>query len=283
LKLLRFRINATKAIEIGILTDLGVFPLNSLLDTPISCMKDLFRIQEWDRLIEHEIPSNTQLVQKDKIEILAPIARPGKILCVGLNYRDHVLEGGREIPKFPTIFMKASSSVIGQGQPIQRPHASSIVDIEAELAVVIGKTAKNVSANQAYDVIAGYTILNDVSERDYQKRTAQWTMGKSCDTFAPMGPVIVTKDEIPDPHTLSISSSLNGFEMQSSNSKHLIFTVPFLIEYISAVMTLEPGDVIATGTPGGVGVFRDPPIFLKSGDKVEVKVEGIGSLCNPVA
>lgn len=282
MKLLRYQHKKTNKIELGILTDSGVIPLNAVLESQPGCLIRLFSHPDWNRLCSMELSDMTNALSLDEIDFLPPIARPGKILCVGLNYRDHVLEGGREIPENPTIFIKASSAVIGHEQPIELPQHSPMVDLEAELAVVIGKTAKNVSAEHAFDYIAGYTILNDVSERDYQNRTSQWTMGKSCDTFAPMGPVLVTQNEIPDPHTLEISSSLNGFEMQHSNTKHLIFTVPFLIEYISAIMTLEPGDIISTGTPGGVGVFRDPPIFLKSGDRVEISVEKIGTLCNPV-
>ena len=282
MKLLRYFDKKKNTKEIGFLVNTSIYPLSTVLDTPPNNLEELFNTSAWKRLSTLRLPSLTKSIPVETAEFLPPIERPGKILCVGLNYRDHVLEGGREIPEFPTIFMKASSSVIGHHQAIELPQASRMVDLEAELAVVIGKPAKNIPADQAYDYIAGYTILNDVSERDYQKRTSQWTMGKSCDTFSPIGPVLVTQEEIPDPQTLEITSAINGYEMQHSNTQHLIFTVPYLIEYISAVMTLEPGDVISTGTPGGVGVFRNPPIFLKSGDVIEISIEGIGTLRNSV-
>ena len=282
MNLLRYFDKKKNTKEIGFLVNTSIYPLSTVLDTPPNNLEELFNTSAWKRLSTLKLPSLTKSIPVETAEFLPPIERPGKIMCVGLNYRDHVLEGGREIPEFPTIFMKASSSVIGHHQAIELPQASRMVDLEAELAVVIGKPAKNIPADQAYDYIAGYTILNDVSERDYQKRTSQWTMGKSCDTFSPIGPVLVTQEEIPDPQALEITSAINGYEMQHSNTQHLIFTVPYLIEYISAVMTLEPGDVISTGTPGGVGVFRNPPIFLKSGDVIEISIEGIGTLRNSV-
>ena len=282
MKLLRYFDIKKNTNEIGILINLTIYPLSRVLQTSPNNIEELFSSPDWERLLNINLSKSLNSIPLEDVEFRSPIVRPGKILCVGLNYRDHVLEGGREIPEFPTIFMKASSSVIGHQQPIELPQGSNQVDLEAELAVVIGKPAKNIPAAQAYEHIAGYTILNDVSERDYQKRTSQWTMGKSCDTFSPIGPVLVTQEDIPDPHTLEITSSINGYEIQHSNTKHLIFTVPYLIEYISAVMTLEPGDIISTGTPGGVGVFRNPPIFLKPGDTVEISIEGIGTLCNSI-
>lgn len=282
MKLLQYFDKKKNTKEIGFLVNTSIYLLSTVLDNPPDCLEHLFISADWNRLSNLNLPGSANAIPVEAVDFLSPIERPGKILCVGLNYRDHVLEGGRDIPDFPTIFMKASSSVIGHQQAIELPQASTMVDLEAELAVVIGKPAKNIPADQAYDYIAGYTILNDVSERDYQKRTSQWTMGKSCDTFSPIGPVLVTQEEIPDPHTLEITSAINGYEMQHSNTQHLIFTVPYLIEYISAVMTLEPGDIISTGTPGGVGVFRTPPVFLKSGDVIEVSIKGIGTLRNSV-
>ncbi len=282
MKLVRYREQANQCDQLGISTQKGIIPVSSIRSDASNDMIKLCSLPEWNELRRSPLPSNLPTIHPEKVEILAPIDRPGKILCVGLNYRDHVLEGGREIPEYPTIFLKASSSVIGHLQPILLPKVSQMIDFEAELAVVIGRKTTNCPKETAYDHIAGYTILNDVSARDYQNRTSQWTMGKSCDTFAPMGPVLVTRDEIPDPHTLKITGSLNGHQMQSSNTRHLIFTIPYLIEYISAVMTLEPGDIISTGTPGGVGVFREPPLFLKPGDEINVTIEGIGSLVNPV-
>jgi len=212
----------------------------------------------------------------------APVPRPGKLVCIGLNYRDHADESGLAVPKAPVIFSKFSSCVIAPGEPIIIPPSSEKVDYEAELAVVIGRRATRVGADRAYDYVLGYTALNDVSARDFQFGDGQWQRGKSCDTFAPMGQTIVTTDEIPDPHSLRISLTLNGAVMQDSNTSQLIFRIPELIEYITASTTLEPGDVIATGTPAGVGFARKPPVFLKAGDQVEVMIEKIGDLGNPI-
>jgi 2-keto-4-pentenoate hydratase/2-oxohepta-3-ene-1,7-dioic acid hydratase in catechol pathway len=219
---------------------------------------------------------------QDAIRLLAPLPRPPKLLCVGLNYRDHAEETGQPLPKVPIFFTKAPTSVIGPGTPIILPVDSAQVDYEAELAVVIGTRCRRVDVDKAPDVIAGYTILNDVSARDWQLRTSQWFIGKSFDTFAPIGPAVVTPNEVGDPHVLDISLRVNGREMQRSNTRHLIFGVQELIAELSRVMTLEPGDVIATGTPGGVGFIRKPPVFLQPGDTVEITIGGIGSLQNPV-
>ena len=213
----------------------------------------------------------------------APVPRPGKLICIGLNYRDHAAESKMAIPERPVVFSKFSSSVIAPGEPVIVPASSSQVDYEAELAVVIGRQAKTVSADRALDYVLGYTAVNDVSARDFQFADGQWLRGKSCDTFAPMGPWIVTRDEIPDPHRLAIKLVLNGKKMQDSNTDQLIFGVPALIEFLSETITLEPGDVIATGTPAGVGFARKPPVFLRPGDKMEVQIEGIGTLNNPIA
>jgi 2,4-diketo-3-deoxy-L-fuconate hydrolase len=212
----------------------------------------------------------------------APVPRPGKILCIGLNYRDHAAESKMAIPEKPVIFSKFSTCVIAPGEPVIVPSTSQQVDYEAELAVVIGRRAKHVSAARAYDYVLGYTAFNDVSARDFQFADGQWQRGKSCDTFAPMGQTIVTTDVIKDPHKLSIKLVLNGRTMQDSNTDQLIFGVPALIEFITQSITLEPGDLIATGTPPGVGFARNPPVFLKPGDQMEVLIEGIGGLGNPV-
>ncbi|NSW51236.1 MAG: fumarylacetoacetate hydrolase family protein [Anaerolineae bacterium] len=214
------------------------------------------------------------------VRLLPPIMYPGKILCVGLNYKDHVLEGGRELPQHPTIFSKTTSSLTGHKTEILLPACSQMVDYEAELAVVIGKRGKHIPRKAALSYVAGYTILNDVTARDYQKRSTQWTVGKSFDTFAPMGPFLVTADEIPNPHCLEIAAHLNGTQMQHSNTTQLIFDIPYLIEDISAGITLEPGDIIATGTPSGVGVYRQPPVFLQDGDIIEITIESLGILQN---
>jgi 2-keto-4-pentenoate hydratase/2-oxohepta-3-ene-1,7-dioic acid hydratase in catechol pathway len=211
-----------------------------------------------------------------------PVPRPGKVICVGLNYRDHAAESNMPVPTSPVTFSKYVTAVAAPGSPIRLPAVSKEVDYEAELAVVIGRRAKHVTAEQAWDCVLGYTNLNDVSARDLQFADKQWQRGKSCDTFAPMGPAIVTRDEIPDPHRLRIQLRLNGQTMQDSSTAQLIFGVETVIAFLSETVTLEPGDVIATGTPPGVGFARKPPVFLKPGDVVEVEVEGLGVLSNPV-
>jgi len=212
----------------------------------------------------------------------APVPRPGKLICIGLNYRDHAAESNMTIPKQPIVFSKFSTAVIAPGEPVVLPATSEQVDYEAELAVVIGRRAKDVSAAHALDYVLGYTCFNDVSARDFQFADGQWQRGKSCDTFAPMGPTIVTGDEVGNPHKLSIKLILNGQAMQDSNTDQFIFGIPELIEFLSQTITLEPGDVIATGTPPGVGFARKPPVFLKPGDKMEVVIEKVGTLNNPV-
>jgi 2-keto-4-pentenoate hydratase/2-oxohepta-3-ene-1,7-dioic acid hydratase in catechol pathway len=223
------------------------------------------------------------LVARQDAYWFAPVPRPGKIVCVGLNYRDHAEESGLAVPKTPVIFSKFSSCVVAPGEPVVIPTTSEKVDYEAELAIVVGRHAKHVTADRAYDYVLGYTAFNDVTARDFQFGDGQWQRGKSCDTFAPMGQTIVTTDEIPDPHTLRITMKVNGTVMQDSNTNQLIFRVPELIEFITKSITLEPGDVIATGTPAGVGFARTPPVFLKPGDTMEVEIERIGGLGNPIA
>jgi 2-keto-4-pentenoate hydratase/2-oxohepta-3-ene-1,7-dioic acid hydratase in catechol pathway len=216
------------------------------------------------------------------LRLLAPIPCPPKFICVGLNYRDHAAEAKMELPKVPTIFSKFSSSVIGPGESILLPKNSTQPDYEAELAFVIGKGGRNISAEQWRDHVFGYTIVNDVSARDFQMATSQWLMGKTFDTFAPMGPYLVSADEIPDPHALDISLTINGETLQSSNTRELIFKIPDLVAFLSSVFTLEPGDIVSTGTPAGVGFARTPPRYLQAGDEVTIQVEGLGELRNPV-
>jgi 2-keto-4-pentenoate hydratase/2-oxohepta-3-ene-1,7-dioic acid hydratase in catechol pathway len=218
----------------------------------------------------------------DSVQLLAPVPRPPKLICVGLNYRDHAAETKMEIPKTPTIFSKFSTTVIGPGSPIVLPKNSTQPDYEAEFAFVIGRGGRHISANDWAEHVFGYTILNDVSARDFQMATSQWLMGKTFDTFAPMGPCIVSADEIDDPHGLDISLRINGETLQSSNTRELIFKIPELVAFLSSVMTLEPGDVVSTGTPAGVGFARKPPRFLRPGDDVAISVAGIGELRNPV-
>ena len=226
-------------------------------------------------------PGATVALSPDSIDFL-PAVFPSKIVAIGRNYVDHAIEGGAEPPKAPLIFNKLPNSLSAHNAPIVLSKLSSQVDYEAELAVVIGRKATRVSEAGALDYVFGYTLLNDVSARDLQYGDGQWTRGKSLDTFAPLGPFITTRDEIADVQALKIEGRLNGKVMQSSNTSKMIFKVAYLISYISQGITLEPGDVIATGTPDGVGVFRKPPVLLKAGDVYEVTVEKLGTLSNPV-
>jgi 2-keto-4-pentenoate hydratase/2-oxohepta-3-ene-1,7-dioic acid hydratase in catechol pathway len=213
---------------------------------------------------------------------LGSLFRPRNVLCIGLNYRDHAAEGGVPLPEKPVVFAKLTGCITGPGAPIVLPPDTQEVDYEAELAVVIGRKCRSVSASDALRYVAGYTCLNDVSARDFQRGDGQWVRAKSQDTFGPMGPYLVTSEDIPDPQTLPIRCLVNGQILQDSNTDKMIFGVRELIAFISRGITLEPGDVITTGTPHGVGFARKPPIFLKTGDEVAVEIEGIGKLVNPV-
>jgi 2-keto-4-pentenoate hydratase/2-oxohepta-3-ene-1,7-dioic acid hydratase in catechol pathway len=217
-----------------------------------------------------------------EVKLLAPVPRPGKLMCIGLNYSDHAAEIEMKKPERPILFAKFATCVVGPGEPVVLPSISNEVDWEAELGVVIGKTAKGVSEEDALEYVAGYTVFNDVSARDVQLGDGQWVRGKSFDTFGPMGPALVTPDEVPDPHSLRISLRLNGAVMQDSTTGNLIFNVPELISFLSQVITLEPGDLIATGTPSGVGLGRKPPVYLKAGDHMVIEVEKVGVLETPV-
>jgi 2-keto-4-pentenoate hydratase/2-oxohepta-3-ene-1,7-dioic acid hydratase in catechol pathway len=216
------------------------------------------------------------------VTIGSPIPRPGKIICVGLNYRDHAAESNMPVPSSPVTFSKYVTSVTGPGRPIVLPRSSQQVDYEAEMAIVIGRRAKHVPIERAFVHVLGYMNFNDVSARDFQFADGQWQRGKACDTFAPMGPFILTRDLAGDPHALRIRLRLNGQTMQDSSTAQLIFGVDHIVSFLSQTVTLEPGDVIATGTPPGVGFARKPPVFLKAGDVVEIEVDGLGVLSNPV-
>ena len=218
------------------------------------------------------------------VKILAPISNPEKVVCIGLNYADHAAESGMDIPPEPVVFSKYASAIIGPGDMIKLPPSSNEPDYEVELVVVIGKSGFNISQTDAMNHVAGYTVGHDVSARDYQlqKPAGQWMMGKTFDTFAPIGPDLVTADEVGDPNDLGIRCILNNETVQDSNTAQLIFKIPELIAYLSHVFTLNPGDLIFTGTPPGVGMARDPQLWLKAGDKVVCEVDGIGRLENPV-
>jgi 2-keto-4-pentenoate hydratase/2-oxohepta-3-ene-1,7-dioic acid hydratase in catechol pathway len=212
-----------------------------------------------------------------------PIERPGKIICVGLNYRDHAEEQGVPLPEVPLLFAKWQNTLIGPGEPIVIPPAVTKCDYEAELGVVIGSRVKDVSAENALEAVVGYICVNDVSARNLQFADGQWTRGKSPDTFCPVGPALVPRDQIADPQDLAIRAVLNGEVRQESTTANMVFGVADLIAYITRVITLEPGDLIATGTPAGVGAFRKPPAFMQPGDEITIEIEGLGSLTNPVA
>ncbi|WP_112182354.1 MULTISPECIES: fumarylacetoacetate hydrolase family protein [Paraliobacillus] len=219
---------------------------------------------------------------KEQVVIGSPVQTPSKIICIGTNYRDHVVEMKSNIPDYPVLFAKFANALIGPEDAIEKSPATEQLDYEVELAVVIGKEAKEVEESNALDYVAGYTIGNDISARDLQKRTPQWLQGKSLDRSTPIGPWLVTTDELIDPSCLSITSRVNGEVRQASNTKELIFSVPYLISFISKLITLSPGDIILTGTPDGVGFAQNPPQFLQPNDVVTLEIEGIGILENKV-
>lgn len=275
-------IERTRYAEPALLTDDGIVGLTDAGFTDMLSLiaggKDsLDRVMRWS----HPAPKGERL-DPATVKLLAPIPRPPKLIGIGLNYRDHAAEARAPIPEAPTIFSKFHTAVIGHRQPIVLPKNSTKPDYEAELAVVIGKGGRHIPEERWREHVFGYTISNDVSARDFQSATSQWMIGKTFDTFAPIGPAIVTADEIPDPHNLEISLTLSGETMQHSNTCNLIFTVPRLIAYLSSVFTLETGDIILTGTPGGVGFARKPPRWLRPGDECRVRIQGLGELVNPV-
>jgi 2,4-didehydro-3-deoxy-L-rhamnonate hydrolase len=214
--------------------------------------------------------------------VALPIERPQKIVCIGLNYSDHAEEQGTELPAAPLLFAKWPNTLIGPGEPIVIPPITKQVDYEAELGVLIGERVRGVSAENALEAIAGYVCLNDVSARDLQFSDGQWVRGKSLDTFCPVGPELVAAADVPDPQALAIRAVVNGEVLQDSHTSNMIFSVAEILAHVSRAITLEPGDLIATGTPAGVGAFRDPPVWLEPGDEVTIEIEGLGALTNPV-
>jgi len=216
------------------------------------------------------------------VRLHAPINDPGKFICIGLNYKDHAAETGSAIPKEPPVFPKWNNAILDPGEPILRPRGEKTLDWEVELGVVIGKTARFVPKERALDYIYGYTIINDASARDFQFHTSQWGPGKMGDTLAPVGPYIADRSEIPDPHVLSVKTWVNGTLMQDGNTKNFIFDLGYIIQYLTNIMTLSPGDLISTGTPAGVGFSRKPPITLQPGDVCKLEITGLGTLENPV-
>lgn len=236
-----------------------------------------------DRLVERVVQaSRAEPVELAQLDLGPPLTHPDKILCLGLNYVDHANEAGFEPPEFPIVFSKFRNSLVGARDPIVLPRTSEQVDFEGELGVVIGRTAKYVDRADALDHVGAYTVVNDVSARDLQLRTSQWTSGKALDSFAPLGPGLVPAGLVPDPQDLLITTTVSGEIMQRDSTALMIFDVAETVAYLSTLMTLEPGDVIATGTPAGVGLKQDPPRFLADGDVVEVCVAGVGTIRNPV-
>jgi 2-keto-4-pentenoate hydratase/2-oxohepta-3-ene-1,7-dioic acid hydratase in catechol pathway len=248
--------------------------VRSLLEGGPALLKRAAEAAQWPRAVRH--PAT--------VKLLPPIPNPAKILCIGLNYRDHAAETGAAIPRDPVVFSKFTTALIGPGDPIVLPPVSQKVDYEAELVLVIGKGGRSIPKEQAGDHLVGCMVGHDVSARDWQieKDGKQWLLGKTFDTFAPTGPHLVTLDEVGDPHALGIRLRLNDQTMQDSNTRQMIFRAEELIAYLSLVVTLQPGDLIFTGTPPGVGIARKPPVWLKGGDVVEVEIDGLGVLRNPV-
>ena len=279
MKLARFR--SEQQIFNGIVIAETVVPITVDAGFPATIAELLHQYAKLKPQLEALEQQSNNGIPLNQVELLAPISAPEKFLGVGLNYADHIEETGLQRPDFPTIFNKQSSCIIGPDSPIERPNLSEKLDYEGELAFVIGKYCRHVKAEQAHEVIAGYTIVNDVSIRDWQIKSPTWTLGKSFDTHGPMGPWIVTADSI-DPHNLDLKTWVNDELRQHSNTRHLIFDCYNLVETLSSVCTLKPGDVIATGTCSGVGVKMKPRGYMQPGDIVTVEIEGIGRLSNPV-
>ena len=273
-------VEGNKAARPGLVVDGGVVDLGAEgFEDAIAFMGAPGSVQA--EAARAAVQSRTRIAM-EKVRLLAPVANPPRIFGIGVNYAEHAAESGTRMRDVPTVFMVLSSAVVGPGAKVVLPKNSSMVDYEAELAVVIGKAGHRIAASEWEEHVFGYTIMNDVSARDVQRATSQWSLGKSFPTFAPMGPWVVTKDEIADPHRLGISLTIGGERLQDANTSQMIYKVPALIEYLSGIVPLAVGDVISTGTPAGVGMGRTPQRWLKAGEEMIIEIEGIGELRNPV-
>ena len=279
MKLVTF-VEGNKAARPGLVVDGGVVDLGAegfedaiaFMSAPVSVQAD----------VAGAAARSGTRIALEEVRLLAPVPNPPRIFGIGVNYAEHAAESGSKTRDVPTVFIVLSSAVVGPGADVVLPPNSSMVDYEAELAVVIGKAGYRIAASQWEEHVFGYTIMNDVSARDVQRATTQWSLGKSFPTFAPMGPWVVTKDEIADPHRLEISLTIGGERLQDSNTSQMIYRIPELIEYLSRIVALQVGDVISTGTPSGVGMGRTPQRWLKAGEEMVIAIEGIGELRNPV-
>ena len=260
----------------GLLTDSGIIDLSA------EGFKDSIAFMAAAPSVQADVAKSMAKMAMDNLKLLAPVPTPPRIFGIGVNYAEHAAESGTQTQKVPTVFIVLSAAVVGPEDKVILPRASEKVDYEAELAVVIGKAGYQVPASKAMDHVFGYTIMNDVSARDVQRATTQWSLGKSFPTFAPMGPWVVSKDEVPDPHGLRISLTIGGETLQDSNTSMMIFRIPALVEYISGIVPLQVGDVISTGTPAGVGMGRTPQRWLRPGEEMVIEIEGIGELRNKV-
>jgi len=283
MRITHFRRSDDATIRIGIVRDAFIHDATELLPPADPTAPDLglghrFDLDGafWQQL--QATGDDLPAIPLGSVTVTAPVTRPGKVICIGLNYADHAAESGMEPPASPLVFSKFPSNVVGPESTVPMPLGESETDYEAELAVVIGRRAWRIDESAAMDHVLGYACANDLSARAFQFADGQWQRGKSCEGFCPLGPFIATTDEIPDPHTLRIRLRLNGETVQDSNTNQLIFRVPQLVSYLSSFVALEPGDVILTGTPPGVGFARKPPIRLKAGDRMEVEIEGLGVL-----
>jgi 2-keto-4-pentenoate hydratase/2-oxohepta-3-ene-1,7-dioic acid hydratase in catechol pathway len=258
----------------------GLVVDGGIIDLSAEGFKDAIDFIGAQESVQADVAKKRASLALDKVKLLAPVPAPPRIFGIGVNYAEHAKESGHDTQKVPTVFPVMSSAVVGPNHDVIIPKASSMVDYEAELAVVIGKAGYQIPVSQAMDHVFGYTIMNDVSARDVQRATTQWSLGKSFPTFAPMGPWVVTKHEIADPHALGISLTIGGEKLQGSNTGMLIFKIPALVEYISGITPLQVGDVISTGTPAGVGMGRNPQRWLRAGEEMVIHIDGVGELRN---